>query len=65
LVARLQKLENEKVPAELYLTVFARLPNEVEVDNVVRYLKSQEDRPTAMRQLTWASLVSAEFRFSH
>lgn len=65
LVASLQELDDEQVAEELYLRVFSRMPNEQESSWVAGVLQSSSDRPQAIQQLTWASLVSTEFRFNH
>ncbi|MCA9134711.1 MAG: DUF1553 domain-containing protein [Planctomycetales bacterium] len=65
LVANLSTLCEERVPEELYLSVFSRQPSDEEAQRVLDFLTSQEDRRTALQQLVWASLVSTEFRFNH
>ncbi len=65
LVASLQKLDDPQLAKELYLRVFSRMPNEQETSRVADFLNSSSDRTRAIQQLTWASLVSTEFRFNH
>jgi hypothetical protein len=50
---------------ELYLSVFTRLPTAEERNDVAEFLAKAKDRPAALREVTWALLASAEFRFSH
>ena len=66
LTGRLQKLDSPTVLAEeLYVSVLSRLPSEDETTAVTSYLESVSDRTTAIREMTWALLSSAEFRFNH
>lgn len=50
---------------ELYLSVLTRKPSADEVREVEEYLNGRTDRPTALAELAWALLASAEFRFNH
>lgn len=66
LTARLQKLDSPELLAEeLYISILSRLPTEDEAAAVTSYLESVSDRATAIREMTWALLSSAEFRFNH
>ena len=66
LTDRLQKLDSPaEVAEELYIAVLSRLPTVDETANVTEYLDSVSDRPTAIREMTWALLSCAEFRFNH
>ena len=66
LTARLQKLDSPaELAEELYVAVLSRPPTDDETTNVANYLQSLSDRPTAIREMTWALLSSAEFRFNH
>jgi hypothetical protein len=66
LTDRLQKLESPiELAEELYVAVLSRRPTDDETANVTAYLESVSDRPTAIREMTWALLSSAEFRFNH
>jgi len=66
LTDRLQMLDDAALFAEeLYLSVLSRLPDEVETADVAAYLKAAGDREKAARELVWALLTSAEFRFNH
>lgn len=63
LSARLVALKDtDKVAEELYLSVFSRLPDEGERKDVAAALLSG-DRSVIIRDLIWALLTSAEFRF--
>lgn len=54
------------VAEELYLSVLTRLPTAEERKEVADYLKRREaNRLTALQDLAWALLTSAEFRFNH
>jgi hypothetical protein len=51
---------------ELYLSVLSRIPAEDEVREAETFLQSAgTDRPAAIRNLAWALIASAEFRFNH
>ena len=51
---------------ELYLSVLTRRPSDEERKEVAEYLKSRaSERATALKDLAWALLASAEFRFNH
>jgi predicted nuclease with TOPRIM domain len=51
---------------ELYLSVLTRRPTEVEINEVTQYLAARpNERPTAVRDLIWSLVTSAEFRFNH
>ena len=67
LSARLGKLEDPAALAdELYLSVFSRLPADVEKQDVTDFLKDRTaDKPVAIGELVWALLSSNEFRFNH
>jgi hypothetical protein len=65
LCERLQTMENAPLAEELYLAVLSRPPSAEETAGVEDYLDHGEDRDAAVRQLVWAMLVSAEFRFNH
>lgn len=66
LTDRLQKLDSSELLAEeLYISTLSRPPNEDEAAAVTNYLESVSDRATAIREMTWALLSSAEFRFNH
>jgi hypothetical protein len=58
--------EASAVAEELYLSVLTRMPTDEERREVADYLKGHAaDRPAALRELAWALLASAEFRFNH
>ncbi|MCH9654845.1 MAG: DUF1549 and DUF1553 domain-containing protein [Planctomycetes bacterium] len=67
LTARLKKLKtSSEIAEELYLSVFSRLPEKKETENVTAYLKdNQKQSQQALQQLVWAALSSDEFRFNH
>ncbi|MDF1743301.1 MAG: DUF1553 domain-containing protein [Gimesia sp.] len=67
LTARLKKLKtSSEIAEELYLSVFSRLPEKTETENVTAYLKdNQKQSQQALQQLVWAALSSDEFRFNH
>ena len=67
LIERLAKLKAPEAIAEkLYLSVLARLPEEVEKATVANYLQQNENRrESALGDLAWALLNSAEFRLNH
>lgn len=66
LAVRLQKLEDPSEFAdELYISVLCRLPSPDEKQQVTSYLSGRtEDRLVAIKELIWALLTSAEFRFN-
>ena len=50
----------------LYLSVLARRPSEDETRAAVSFLdKHASSRPTALADLAWSLLASAEFRLNH
>ena len=66
LTGRLAKLEDSAAIAEeLYIGVLNRLPTESERSEVSEYLQKVTERTDAVTELTWALLLSAEFRFNH
>ncbi len=65
LTDRLARLQGDALTDELYLSVFTRLPSAEERKDVADYLASRPDRPMALREIVWALLASAEFRFNH
>mgnify|MGYP001424661607 CR=1 FL=1 len=66
LTDRLQKLEDTgQFADELYLSVLTRKPTATEITEVTESLKTASDRGSAVQELTWALLSSAEFRFNH
>jgi hypothetical protein len=67
LTARLSKLEEPQTIAdEMYISLLTRPPTEDETAAVASYLASRpEDKINALKEMTWALLTSAEFRFSY
>jgi hypothetical protein len=67
LIDRLLKLKDTRpIAEELYLSVFGRRPTADEEKVVGDYLaRHTADRTTAIPELAWALLSSAEFRFNH
>ncbi len=67
LTARLGKMASGgDVAEELYLSVLSRLPEPSEIEEVESFLKKNEARrETAIGELAWALLASAEFRLNH
>jgi hypothetical protein len=65
LTDRLARLQGVALADELYLSVFTRLPNSEERQDVTDYLANRPDRPTALREIVWGLLASTEFRFNH
>jgi hypothetical protein len=67
LLDRLGKLkEADEVADELYLSVLTRQPTADEKREIADYLiKKPNDRTGALKDLAWALLASAEFRFNH
>ncbi len=67
LLDRLGKLtKDEEIADELYLSILTRPPTADERREVADYLKDRPaDRPGALKDLAWALLASAEFRFNH
>lgn len=66
LTGRLNKLESPPAIAEeMYISVLTRRPSEQETAEVVAYLGARpEDKAGAVKDMTWALITSAEFRFS-
>lgn len=67
LTARLKKLKTSpEIAEELYLSVFSRVPDKAETEQVTAYLsKNEKQSQQALQQLVWAALSSDEFRFNH
>jgi hypothetical protein len=64
--AALAKLTDPDALAdELFLSVLSRWPSADEKKDVAAALKSTSDRSTTIRELVWALVASAEFRFNH
>jgi hypothetical protein len=58
--------KDDSIAQELYLTILSRHPNEEETAIVTGYLKKwPEDQQSAIRDLAWALLNCAEFRFQY
>jgi len=64
---RLQALADPKdVAKELYIGVLSRYPTEAEIAEVAdQWTKRTTEKPAAARDLIWALITSAEFRFNH
>jgi len=67
LVGRLKQIKDPDEAIELAVrTVLSRPPNETERKVFREYWDARKDRPVeAYRQLVWAMLTSAEFRFNY
>jgi hypothetical protein len=66
LTGRLSKLDDQPAIAEeLYIGILNRPPTPAEQAEVIGYLAATADRSAAITELTWALLLSAEFRFNH
>jgi hypothetical protein len=62
---RLAAMKDAEVAEEFYLAVFSRLPSAEESKLIEEMLELSDDRKAEIRQLVWAGLASAEFRFNH
>jgi len=67
LTDRLSKLKDAAAIAEeLCLSVLTRVPTAEEQKEVADFLaRHSADKPTALQELGWALMASAEFRFNH
>ena len=67
LIGRLMPLTDPKAVAEeIYLSVLTRRPTDAEVAETTQQLTARAaERPAALRDLIWALVTSAEFRFNH
>jgi hypothetical protein len=67
LLGRLKQLKNAEEAIELAVrTILCRPPRDEERKLLGDYLKQRADRPDeARRQMVWALLTSAEFRFNY
>jgi hypothetical protein len=66
LVDRLNALTDVNALAdELFLSVLTRLPTDEERKDIAAALKPAANRPTALGELVWTLIASAEFRFNH
>jgi hypothetical protein len=62
----LQAADRDERVALAVRNVLSRTPDDDELSLLVDYLAQRDDRPAeACRQLVWALLTSAEFRFNH
>ena len=50
---------------ELFVSVLSRRPTTEELKDVAEVLRTAKDRKTAIGELVWALVASAEFRFNH
>jgi hypothetical protein len=63
---RASKLKDEDGADELYLSILTRPATDDEKRVVTEFLKTRaSDRAGALKELAWALLASAEFRFNH
>ena len=62
---RLATMDDSDVAQEYYVSVFARMPSTEEAKLIESLLVESKDRNADIRQLVWAGLASAEFRFNH
>lgn len=66
LTSRLLTLDPQHLADEFYFSVFSRPPTVEENEFVISFLEQHhDDRESAIGQLVWAALSSAEFRFNH
>jgi hypothetical protein len=66
LLNRLKQLKNEEAIDVAVQTILCRPPRDAERKLLGDYLKQRADRPAeARRQMVWALLTSAEFRFNY
>lgn len=67
LIGRLMPLTEPKAVAEeMYLSVLTRRPTDAEIAETTQQLTARAaERPAALRDLIWALVTSAEFRFNH
>jgi hypothetical protein len=66
LADRLGKIADASAFAdELFISVLSRRPTTEEQKDVAAVLRSAKDRRTAIGELVWALVASAEFRFNH
>jgi hypothetical protein len=67
LAARLAKVgDNAELARQAYLTILSRRPADAETAAIVRYLETAgPPREQLCRDVVWALLNSAEFRFNH
>ena len=67
LAGQLDKMEEPEALAEqLYISLLCRLPTEQELVEIKNYLAARgEQKAEAVREMVWALLASAEFRFNH
>jgi len=66
LVDRAVKLgDADLIADEVFLSVLARHPAPDERRDVAEVLRSNPDRVTALSEIVWALVASAEFRFNH
>lgn len=65
-LGRLGSLDDRSKVKEMFLRAFSREPDREEMDRSLAFLAARSQEPTgATRQLLWALVSSAEFRFNH
>ena len=58
--------KNSVAVEQLYLSVLSRPPSDKEAKAAILFLdKHADSRPTALSDLAWSLLASAEFRLNH
>ena len=66
LIERLSAMPTENVAEELFLSIFCRLPEDQEREQINDFLQQNHaKRSDAVRQLAWAMLTSMEFAVNH
>jgi hypothetical protein len=65
-LSRLAALDDKTRARELFARVLGREPDKDELKRAVDYLRGHSHEPgAATRQLLWALVAGAEFRFNH
>jgi len=65
LTERMKKMEPPAAAEELYFAVFSRPPTPEEAASIAELLEGNKENPNYIKELVWAALTSAEFRFNH
>ncbi len=57
--------DNAKAVEQIYLSCYARYPEQTELDAAVKYLNEAENRQSALEDVVWSVMNSLEFLFNH
>ena len=56
---------NHEIVREFYLSAYTRMPDQEELDDIVRTVAARPDRVSALKDFVWAVICSREFAENH